>query len=304
MGRLSDSLSIVQQLIRTVIGLLILGALFAGGWVGYGLYAERREAWTNAQRELEQLKSSLARSAKELDQTREALQAKSAQVESLLVEVGDLKQTVAEQAQKIERLDTALRLLKVRRRVARLRVIDRRKDESTGDVVSRVEFTELDDEGKPIGPPKRFTVTGETIYIDSWVVKFEDRYVEQADLDRATSLVLFRRLFTDRQEPANGFELDPVGRRPRAYGGDRRMSQFEAAIWKDFWTLATDEARARKLGIRAAHGEAPSIPLIKGKVYRIELRASDGLSIRPEPASESKDEERPAGTESNTEQQT
>ena len=282
MGRVSDSLTFVQQLIRTVIALVLLAGLFAVGWVGYGAYAQRRDAWDDAKKELASLKEQLDAKGVELGRVRSDLADKTRQVESLLEEVGDLKETVAQQAQKIERLDTALRLLKVRRRVARLRVLDRRKDETTGEFVSRVEFAELDDEGKPLDAPKRFTVKGETIYIDSWVVKFEDHFVEQADIDRSTSLVFFRRIFTDKQQPAKGFELDAIGARPKAYGGNRSLSDFERAIWKDFWTIATDEKRARQLGIRAAHGEAPSIPLIKGKVYRIELRASDGLSIRPE----------------------
>jgi len=35
------------------------------------------------------------------------------------------------------------------------------------------------------------------------------------------------------------------------------------------------------MGIRAAHGEAPSIQLRKDKVYELTLRASGGLSILP-----------------------
>jgi hypothetical protein len=36
------------------------------------------------------------------------------------------------------------------------------------------------------------------------------------------------------------------------------------------------------VGVRAIHGEAPFIELRPGKTYRIELRASGGLTLVPE----------------------
>ena len=59
------------------------------------------------------------------------------------------------------------------------------------------------------------------------------------------------------------------------------MSDFEQQIWKDFWDIANDEERAREKGIRAAHGEEPYTQLREGKSYRLELRASGGLTIKP-----------------------
>ena len=41
-------------------------------------------------------------------------------------------------------------------------------------------------------------------------------------------------------------------------------------------------SKARKIGIRAAHGDAPSMKVKKGHSYRVLLRASGGLSIEPE----------------------
>lgn len=282
MGRIKESLSLFHQILRTLLLLIVLGAVGGAGYLGYRAYRQRQETLDQAQAELSQLQETLQQREQELDQKRR-------QVESLTRDVAELKVTIAEQKQQIEKLDLALRLLKVRRRVAQLRVIDQIPDEEKGTVVSRVEFVELDDQGKPIGEPRRFSVTGDTIYVDSWVVKFEDRFIESAAIDRSTSLVLFRRLFSDKQKPEEGFSLDPVGSRPAAYGDARTPSELEKKIWADFWTIATDEKKAKELGIRAAHGEAPSVPLKKGMVYRIELRAADGLSIRPEPSEEATD---------------
>ena len=148
------------------------------------------------------------------------------------------------------------------------------------DVLAR--FVEVDDQGKALDDPKEFRIKGDIVYIDNWVVKFDDKYVEQADIDRSTSLVLFRRIFGEAQTPNDGFAVDTVGTRPKAYGRGKPMSEFEEKIWNDFWNIANDLGKARAMGIRAAHGEAPSIKLKKGKSYKIELRASDGLSITPD----------------------
>jgi hypothetical protein len=122
---------------------------------------------------------------------------------------------------------------------------------------------------------------GDKIYVDYWVVKFEDQYVEQADLDRSTSICLFRKIYGEFQNPADGYVLDAVGSRPTAYARGGRMSDFEEQIWSDFWDIAHDPARAKQNGIRAAHGEAVYTELRPGKTYRLELRASGGLSIAP-----------------------
>jgi hypothetical protein len=62
------------------------------------------------------------------------------------------------------------------------------------------------------------------------------------------------------------------------------MSPVERDIWANFWEYANDPAKAKKAGVRAVHGEAPSIRLEPGKRYRVELRSSAGLSIVPEAA--------------------
>ena len=106
--------------------------------------------------------------------------------------------------------------------------------------------------------------------------------MQDADLERGTSLVLFRRIFGEMQQPIDGFPLDEIGSAPRAYLRGGKMSDFEKKIWDDFWAIANDPARAERLGIRAAHGQAVSMKIQKGKSYRVQLRASDGLSIVPE----------------------
>lgn len=274
-----ESLSTVNSAVRTILAVIIVGAVGVLGWLGY-------ERFTSD--ELQVKEQELTETRQELDEKTKLLEEKEAQ---LLLKQGELlekdrqisalNEEVAEQQKHIDRLDTSLRLLKIDHRVAWFTVLEQAQDPD-GQLVTLVEFVELDDQGQPVDKPQQFRVKGDVIYIDSWIVKFDDRYVEEADLDRSTSLVVFRRIFGEQQEPKDGFPLDPEGDRPKAYGGGSRVSDFEQKIWSDFWEVANDEAKQQELGIRAAHGDAPSIKVKKGKSYRVQLRASDGLSITPD----------------------
>jgi len=239
----------------------------AGSWYVYDQYTAGERSAAKIRGELNDLKGELA--------------ARDRIIESRNLEISKLNDDIVLLNEEVDRLDTALRLLKVDHRLARLTVLDQQEDPDRG-LISTVEFVELNEHGEPIDRARVFEIEGDMVYIDNWVVKFDDEYVEQADLLRSTSLVLFRRNFGESQPPVKGFSLDQVGERPQAYAQGRDMSEFERRIWEDFWEIANDAVKASEMGIRAAHGEAPSIKVKKGKTYKIQLRASDGLSIKPD----------------------
>lgn len=266
-----ERVSIITSAVRTLLVTVLLGGLGYGGWYGYTVYnATEIEAKRTSQE--------LASTLEQLSQAEAELETKVAIIKDKEAEIGELNVQVAQQAVEIEQLDTAMRLLKVDHRVARISVVDQRPN-GAGDVMTRVEFQEINPNGDPIDTPRSFEIKGDVIYVDSWVVKFDDKYVEQADLHRATSLVLFRRIFGEMQQPRDGFALDEEGARPTVYGRGGELSGFEKKIWGDFWNVANDDSKQLELGIRAVHGEAPSIKVQKGKAYRLDLRASGGLSI-------------------------
>ena len=174
--------------------------------------------------------------------------------------------------------------MKVDQRLARITVLSQEGSAAKGDLVTRFSFVDVDQAGKPLGEPRIFSVAGDLAYIDSWVVKFGDEYIEEGDPLRATSVALFRRVFGEKQLPSEGFSLDEEGGQPAVYRTGGPMSDFEKELWARFWDYANDPELAREKGVRAAHGEAPSIQLRPGKSYRIELRASGGISVVPETA--------------------
>ena len=235
---MSNTISSLAGLVRALVSLAILGLLGTGGWIAYQIYDERAQL----DRELREKTAEVARLAKEN-----------------------------------QRLDLALRLLKVDHRVAEIEVLDQTQQQDRPR--TKFQFVELSKDGGPLGEKKVFTIEGATIYVDAWVIKYSDALVEGGDPLRSTSVCLFRRVFGEYQEPSEGFPLDAAGARPSVYSQGNELSPLERDIWANFWEYANNPAKAKQAGLRAAHGEAPSIRLEPGKRYRIELRASAGLSI-------------------------
>lgn len=261
MAGMIESISTLNSFVRTILAVAVLGGASVGGYVGYNTYfAAKIEAEKKSQ-ELEAAKKDLA--------------ARDEQIVKLGRDIETLNQ-------KVEKLDMALRLLKVDHRVARLTVLDQGKDPNTNEEYSQIEFVELDDSGAQIDKPKRFKILGDMVYVEYWVVKFDDKYVEEADIERSTSLCLLQRIFGEKQKPIEGFALDEVGTRPAVYGRGREPTEFENKIWSDFWNIANNPDRARELGIRANHSDAPGYRVKAGKAYKLELRASGGLTITPD----------------------
>lgn len=278
MSGVIETVNVLNSAIRTLLGLALVGGLGYGGWYGYSVFNEKDEATHRATKQLAEAKSALTRAENEILEKERTLVRKNVELQAKAIEINALNVKVDEQAEEITKLDTSLRLLKVDQRVARLAVLDQTTD-AAGQLYSLIEFQDLDEEGEPLAEPKQFKIKGDVVYIDTWVVKFEDKYVEQADLERGTSLVLFRRLFGEFQEPQQGYLLDQAGQRPTAYARGSALSEFEKRIWDDFWNVANDESKQNELGIRAAHGEAPSYKIEKGATYLIRKRASAGLDF-------------------------
>jgi len=245
----------VNSLFRTILGLAVVTIASVGSWIGYQAYFAGKWALQQAEQKL----------ALQEDQVRQ------------------LNGQIQLQQRAIQRLQTANRLLKVDRRVARIEVVAQTGSMADNDLATRFTFVDIGPNGKDLDAPRTFTVKGDVIYIDALVVKFDDSLVEAGDDPlRSTSVCLFRRIFGEFQQPNDGFVLDTPGTSPAAYRMGEKMTDFEREIWAHFWDYANDAAHAERAGIRRAHGEAPFIKLVPGKRYIVSLRASAGLEIASE----------------------
>jgi hypothetical protein len=277
----NQTISNVNTTLRTLLMLVLVGGAGLGGYKAYEIYNEPQKQLATTKEELEQTRGNLERA----QATLVAEQQKNVELAS----------QNAEQAATIERQQVAMQLLKVTRRVARLTVLDQRprnendvavtttdvENDVPKNLLTRIEFVEIGDNGDPIGDAKQFDIVGDMVYVDYLRVTFDDKYIEESDLDRSTAISLFQRIFGEYQDPAEGFHLDTVGTRPTAYARGTEMSEFERKIWNDFWLIANDSRRAAELGIHAAHGNAVSIRVRPNQTYEIDLRSTGEMSIRP-----------------------
>lgn len=189
--------------------------------------------------------------------------------------------TISQQAEEIQRLELARRLLRLDHRIASVEVVRQGPaNDGSGTIETEIVFTELDDAGQPIGEGESMTIKGTRLYFEGLVIKFEDDYVEAGDELRGTSVCLFQGIFTDKVSPENGIKIDSEVPHPLPFQGDNLPDPLYTQLFEKIWDYANDPEEARKLGVRAIQGEAPSIEARQGKTYRIELRQSGGITVR------------------------
>jgi hypothetical protein len=152
----------------------------------------------------------------------------------------------------------------------------------SGSLVTTLDFIELDESGREIGR-RRISVPGSTVFVDAWTVRFPQEAIAEGDPLRGRSITLLRRVYSDRMPPADGIAIDTPGGVPDGYAASEG-ARFERAIWKRFWSLATDPEAAQAAGVRVAQGESVYKPVAAGQRYELELEASGGLVLRPAPA--------------------
>lgn len=252
----------MNSTIRTVLATAVVGA---GGYGWYSLSYAPNQKLAAAEERLA-----------EVTETAAQLEVDIAERDG---QITTMKSELASQAEELDRLDTALHLLKIDQRVAELRVIDQQTQEDR--ILTTVEFVETTDDGKPIGAANRFTVPGDRVYVEYLVVKFDDQLVEEANVERGTAIALFQRVFGSQQEADDGFTLDEPGTQPTAYARGGAPSPFEQRFWDNFWELAHDRAELKRLGVRALQGNAPFFKVRPGERYRLFLRTSGDFTMTP-----------------------
>jgi hypothetical protein len=167
-------------------------------------------------------------------------------------------------------------------RVAEVIVLDQQRDEAGRVTETSIEFIELDRDGHPL-PTKSFCLPGREIYFDGLVIKFSNEAVASADPLRGKSIMLFRRIFSDKLPPEHARLIDVNGDVPNVFRVDPNPSKFEQKLWKRFWEYATQPDRAAAEGIRVAQGEAVYARMSKGQRWTLTLESDGGLNLRPVP---------------------
>jgi hypothetical protein len=215
-----------------------------------------------------------------------------------LVQTARLQRQVAELERAIEAERELRRLVLERlggaRRLGRLEIVQQHRIDDpaarplgagaaaelpSNSILTTVDFIELDANGKEIAR-RRIRVPGTTVFLDAWTIRFPQDAVAEGDPLRGRTLTLLRRIYSDRMPPADGVPLDTPGAVPDGYAATEG-ARFERALWKRFWSLASDAQAAREAGVRVAQGEAIYKPVAPGQRYDLEVESSGGLILRP-----------------------
>lgn len=189
------------------------------------------------------------------------------------IEVRD--QQITEQKVAISRLTRS-------RRIAQAVVVDRFVDEKTGKTMSKVRFVEVDETGKSIAT-REALIEGEVVYFDALVLKFDSELVSAGDPLKGKSVLLFRRMYGEHQNPKDGTTLDEseLDGVPSVYRVRDSISAGEKELWGRFWNLASNPEFAKQQGVRVAQGEAVYTKMEKGMLYELSLDDAGGLNIKP-----------------------
>ena len=265
----------MQKLTALISALAIAALVGLGGWWTVFIRSQLLESTR-----LEEQKEELQEEVRERD---ERITELDHEVSEKAEEIGRLSDELEDARAQVQELEAAMWLLKLHHRVARFEVLEQGPDPADPDqVLTRVRFTELGPEGEPVGGARDIIVKGKQLYIEGLVIKFDDNFVEGGDLLRGSSVAILKRAFSEHQAPSAGTPLDTPRMHPLPGHSDDVGDPFYEDLWEQFWDYANDPEAAAEKGVRAMHAEAPSIELRAGKTYRVELRASGGLSIRAE----------------------
>ncbi len=195
----------------------------------------------------------------------------------LRAEIADLETRMAAE---VAARDAAIERLGRDRRLARIEVLDRIEGTEGEDPRTALRFIELDDEGRELAR-RDLEIPGEIVHIDGWTARFPAGKVASGDDPlRERTLVLLRRVYSDSMAPRDGIPLDTPGAIPDGYAGSEAV-RFQQAIWKRFWTLATDPDAARAAGLRVAQGESVYKPMRPGDVFELRVEAVGGMTLVP-----------------------
>jgi hypothetical protein len=201
------------------------------------------------------------------------------------------EQIIAEQAaelvqkeQEIEFLQDVASRLTLEERAARI-VVTEQTQTAEGVSQTTLLFFEVGPDGEEM-PAREFTVLGEQVHVGGLVIRFNEEDVARGNTLTGKSIVLWDRIYGSATSPEEGQRIDPEGQVPRPYRqtpdalvAPAGKAAFEAALWQDFWLIATDPDLAETRGVKVAYGQEVYGIFEPGRVYELTLQANGGLTL-------------------------
>jgi len=186
--------------------------------------------------------------------------------------------TIGQLLEENKELKEAITNLKMERQIGYAKVIS--QVEAGGKIITKLKFVETDrkDMLKRV-LEKDYEIEGNVIHFDALIVKFDEQLVMDG---KEKALYLWRRVYSDKMRPDDGFPIETVGEEPKRY--DDMCSKLnlrdKKLFWKEIWKLADDKERLAEYGISAIYGNAVYRKVQPGLVYV--FKVSNTGSLYPE----------------------
>jgi len=141
------------------------------------------------------------------------------------------------------------------------------QEPNDGKIFTTLKFVETarDDKLKTV-LEKEYTIEGDIVYFDALIVKFGDKMVMDG---KTKALYLWRRVYSEKMAPAQGFAIDEPGAEPQRYGDLLKVLPMKQKrlFWSNIWDLANDPDKLKEHDIKAIYGNAVYSRLREGLIY-------------------------------------
>jgi hypothetical protein len=172
-------------------------------------------------------------------------------------------------------LQSAITNLKTERQIGYAKVISQVGDE--GKVITKLKFVETDRKNmlKRV-LEKEYEIEGDTIYFDALIVKFDEQLVMDG---KEKALYLWRRVYSDKMRPEDGFAIEMEGEEPKRYADicSKLNLKDKELFWKEIWKLADDNESLAEYGITAIYGNVVYRKVQPGLVYVFKISSMGSL---------------------------
>ena len=193
----------------------------------------------------------------------------------LLIWKSHFNKTIGQLLKENKELQQAMTNLKAERQIGYAKVVS--QVENQGKVITKLKFVETDrkDMLKRV-LEKEYEIEGDIIHFDALMVKFNDQLVMDG---KERALYLWRRVYSDKMRPEDGFPIETPGDEPKRYADicSKLDLKNKELFWKEIWKLADDKEHLAEYGISAIYGNVIYRKVQPGLVYVFKINNAGSL---------------------------
>ena len=193
----------------------------------------------------------------------------------LLIWKYNFNRTIGQLLVENKELQQAITNLKTENQIGYAKVIS--QTQVDGKLITKLKFVETDrqDVLKRV-LEKEYEIEGDIIHFDALVIKFDEKLVMDG---KERALYLWRRVYSDKMRPDEGFAIEQHGDEPKRYAdiSGKLNIRDKTLFWKEIWQLADDKERLAEYGVSAIYGNVVYRKVQPGLVYVFKISATGSL---------------------------